>query len=145
MLARRLHINIKNSTPVWQQIEQGVKELIMAGVLSPGELVISVRELAKQLRVNPELVAKAYNRLADAGVFSIDKWSGEATVAELPKESSHPQIEVLRKAARRYAAVAISVGASFDESVVEFSRALGRKLLQEGTIRFDVRLSDFKK
>ncbi len=97
-----------------------MRRMISLGALAPGAVVPSVRELAQRLRVNPNTVARAYQRLTDAGVFAVRR--GEGTfVAEQPvqlkKSEKH---DALREAATRYAGTALSVGAT----VVEASRAL---------------------
>ena len=78
-----LHIDPSDSVPIWKQIEEGVLHLIATGALGPGDPVASVRELARQLRVNPLTVSKAYRRLADRGVLTVKR--GEGTfVADNP-------------------------------------------------------------
>ena len=58
-------INPTDPAPIWRQIEEGVRRLIALGALQPGASVPSVRDLAKDLRVNPNTVARAYQRLAE--------------------------------------------------------------------------------
>ena len=53
-------INSTDPAPIWRQIEEGVRRLIALGALQPGAPVPSVRDLAKDLRVNPNTVARAY-------------------------------------------------------------------------------------
>ena len=63
-------IHPTNASPIWLQIEEGVRRMITLGSLVPGDVVPSVRDLAKTLRVNPNTVARAYQRLTDAGVLT---------------------------------------------------------------------------
>ena len=60
-------INPRSPTPLWGQIAARVRVAVAAGELRPGELLPSVRELAKRLRVNPATVAQAYKQLAQEG------------------------------------------------------------------------------
>ncbi|HUP60630.1 MAG TPA: GntR family transcriptional regulator [Thermoanaerobaculia bacterium] len=119
-------INTANAAPIWRQIEEGMRRMIALGSLTPGAAVPSVRELAQTLRVNPNTVARAYQRLTDAGVFAVRR--GEGTfVAEVPvplKKSERN--ETLREAASRYAGTAVAVGASFDEAVEELETSFDR-------------------
>lgn len=100
--------------------------MISLGALEPGAAVPSVRELAQQLRVNPNTVARAYQRLTDAGVFSVRR--GEGTfVAEQPAQiRKSEKNEALREAATRYAGTAISVGATLAEATHELEHAFER-------------------
>ena|SRR5688500_5328079 len=115
-----------NASPIWRQIEEGMRRMISLGTLSPGDAVPSVRELAQQLRVNPNTVARAYQRLTDVGVFAVRR--GEGTfVAEQPAQlRKSERNEALRDAATRYAGTALSVGASLEEASTELESAFER-------------------
>lgn len=58
-----LNIDAASSTPIYEQIVDGVKEGILKGIIEPGEKIPSVRELAKILTLNPNTVQKAYREL----------------------------------------------------------------------------------
>src|SRR5260221_5486453 len=96
-------INPTDSAPIWRQIEEGVRRLIVLGALRPGAVVPSVRDLARDLRVNPNTVARAYQRLTDSGVLAVKP--GEGTyVADSPSQPRKAERnEMLREAANRYA------------------------------------------
>ena len=119
-------INPSDAAPIWRQIEEGMRRMISLGTLSPGDSVPSVRDLAKDLRVNPNTVARAYQRLTDAGVFAVRR--GEGTfVAEQPvplKKSERN--ETLRDAATRYAGTALAVGAELAEASAELEHSFDR-------------------
>lgn len=121
-----IDINLSNAAPIWRQIEEGMRRMISLGTLSPGDAVPSVRDLAQQLRVNPNTVARAYQRLTDAGVFSVRR--GEGTfVADAPAQlKKSERNETMRDAAARYAGTALSVGASIDEACAELEHAYER-------------------
>ena len=57
------NIDARSSTPIYEQIIQGVKESIIKGILQPGDKLPSVRELASMLTANPNTVSKAYGEL----------------------------------------------------------------------------------
>ena len=119
-------INPAAAAPIWRQIEEGMRRMIFLGTLSPGASVPSVRDLARELRVNPNTVARAYQRLIDAGVLVTRR--GEGTyVSDAP---SHPKkserTEALRAAAGHYAGTALAAGATVDEAVREVEAAYHR-------------------
>ena len=58
-----INIDARSSTPIYEQIINSIKELILKGILSPGDKLPSVRELANTLTTNPNTVSKAYGEL----------------------------------------------------------------------------------
>src|SRR3954462_12558664 len=110
-------INTSDSAPIWKQIEEGVRRLIALGALVPGASVPSVRDLARDLRVNPNTVARAYQRLSDAGVLAVRRGEGTYVADEPTRPNRAHRTEVLRDAANRYASAALSVGVQLDEAV----------------------------
>jgi GntR family transcriptional regulator len=119
-------INPTNPAPIWRQIEEGVRRMIALGALQPGASVPSVRDLAKDLRVNPNTVARAYQRLAEGGVLAVKR--GEGTfVADAPSQPKKTERnEAMRDAATRYASTAIAVGSELEEAVEEVEAAFER-------------------
>jgi len=119
-------INPTNASPIWLQIEEGVRRMITLGSLTPGDAVPSVRDLAKTLRVNPNTVARAYQRLTDAGVLAVKR--GEGTfVADSPSRPNQSERNgKLRDAATVYAGAAIAVGASLDDAAGELESSYAR-------------------
>lgn len=93
--------------------------MVALGSLAPGDPVPSVRDLARQLRVNPATVARAYQRLTEAGVFAVRR--GEGTyIADVPTTvKKSERLERLRDAAIRYASASIAVGAGLEEATEE--------------------------
>src|SRR5881275_3009 len=77
-------INPTDPAPIWRQIEEGVRRLIALGALQSGAPVPSVRDLAKDLRVNPNTVARAYQRLTEGGVLSVKRGEGTYVADEPP-------------------------------------------------------------
>jgi GntR family transcriptional regulator len=119
-------INPSNASPIWLQIEEGIRRMISLGSLRPGDAVPSVRDLAKSLRVNPNTVARAYQRLTDAGVLTVKR--GEGTyVADSPSQPKKSERnEKLHNAATTYAGAAIALGASLDEATGELELSYSR-------------------
>ena len=62
-------LNSTDDRPIYGQIADRVKFAVAAGVVRPGDLVPSVRELSKQLVVNPNTVARAYRDLQAEGLL----------------------------------------------------------------------------
>lgn len=100
--------------------------MITLGTLSPGDSVPSVRELAQRLRVNPNTVARVYQRLVEQGVFAVRR--GEGTfVAEEPRQlRKSERNDALRDAAHSYAGTAIALAAPLDEATTELAAGYDR-------------------
>lgn len=69
-------IDSSNGVPVWEQVYRQVAFAISNGIISPGELVPSVRSLARDLAINPNTVARAYRDLQTEGVVEVVRGSG---------------------------------------------------------------------
>lgn len=64
-----LKIDTANGLAIYEQVVRQLKFAIAGGKLRRGELVPSVRELSKQLAINPNTVARAYRQLQDENVL----------------------------------------------------------------------------
>lgn len=83
----QIQINNSESRPVYQQIIDQIKRDIALGRLVKGEKLLTVRELAARLVINPNTIAKAYRQLEQEGVISTKPGSG-AFVAQLDSQLS---------------------------------------------------------
>ena len=62
-----VHLDYRDSRPIYAQIVDGFREQITGGVLRPGEKLPSVRDLAAQLAINPNTIQRASRRLEAEG------------------------------------------------------------------------------
>lgn len=75
-------LDIHDRKPIYEQLMEKVKEMIMYGSLQPDEQLPSVRALSAQLTVNPNTIQKAYRELEREGyIYSVQ---GKATLSRLP-------------------------------------------------------------
>ena len=119
-------IHPSSPDPIWRQIEEGVRRLVALGALTPGAAVPSVRDLARELRVNPNTVARAYQRLTENGVLSVRRGEGTYVADQPSQPRKSEKHEALREAATRYASSAIAVGAEVAEAAAEVESAYQR-------------------
>ena len=74
-----LNLNFRDTKPIYIQIKDGIKKLIITGAICADEKVPSVRELAESLAINPNTIQKAYKELETEGyLYSV---SGRGTFA----------------------------------------------------------------
>ena len=98
-----LEIDHHSGVPIYRQVIDQVRQQIMAGQLSEGRQLDSVRELAGRLRVNPMTISKAYALLEVEGLVERRRGVGlfVAGVAAGQKEQTKGRLleEILKKAA----------------------------------------------
>lgn len=111
-----LRIDPGDPRPIWRQIEESVRHLVAAGTLAPGTAVPSVRDLARDLRVNPATVSKAYQRLSDAGVLVVHRGEGTFVARGPSPLSQSERRRRLEAEALRYATLALSLGIDEEEA-----------------------------
>lgn len=85
-----MQINIDNASdrPVYQQIIDAVKRDVALGRLKKNEKLPTVRQLANQLAINPNTIAKAYRQLEQEGIITTKPGAG-AFIAALNSNLSH--------------------------------------------------------
>lgn len=64
-----IQIELRSSQPIYEQIVDQVKALVLRGALSSGDAMPSIRKLAEQTRTNPNTVARAYQELERTGLI----------------------------------------------------------------------------
>jgi GntR family transcriptional regulator len=125
-MAPLLQVDPRSPEPIWSQIEAGLRRLIACRRLAPGDYLPSVRDLARDLRVNPATVSRAYQRLTEAGILEARRGDG-THVAERPPGGAVALQKGLQAAAERYVSVASSSSATLDEAIAAL-RAAWRRL-----------------
>ena len=63
-------LNYRDSRPIYEQIKDNYKKLILSGGLAPDERLPSVRELAAELAINPNTIQRAYRELESEGYIT---------------------------------------------------------------------------
>src|SRR6266571_49972 len=119
-----------DAAPIWRQIEEGMRRLITVGALVPGAAVPSVRDLARELRVNPATVSRAYQRLTESGVLEVRRGEGTFVSGAPPALGRAERARLVRDGAARYASLGLTLGASREEALDELRAAwteLGRR------------------
>jgi len=78
-------LDLKNRKSIYEQVVDNLKELIITGVINPEDKLPSVRDLSKQLTVNPNTIQKAYRSLEMQGyIYTV---TGLGTFASRPAEN----------------------------------------------------------
>lgn len=60
-------LNYRDARPIYEQVRDGLRRLIVSGAIADGEKLPSVRALASQLAINPNTIQRAYSELESEG------------------------------------------------------------------------------
>ena len=55
-----IQLNYRDAKPIYEQIKEGLRRLVITGVIATDEKLPSVRELASELSINPNTIQRAY-------------------------------------------------------------------------------------
>jgi GntR family transcriptional regulator len=86
-----LTIDTTDARPIYQQVADGIKELIAHGKLEEGAALPPVRQLAADLGVNLNTIATAYRELERDGLVVIKHGSGCVVAPRAATQSSHDE------------------------------------------------------
>jgi GntR family transcriptional regulator len=120
-----IRINFRSSEPIYVQIMEQIRQMVAAGELKPGDQLPTVRQLATELRVNFNTVARAYRLLDEAGLISTQQGRG-TYIWERPTESALERLrqEGLNALTRHYLTEAGQLGYSPQEVGAAVQRLL---------------------
>jgi len=76
-----IKIDSENGVPIYLQVVKQVKHLVAWGALKSGDRLPPVRDLAMQLRINPNTVAKAYRELRYEKVIN-GRWGDGSFISQ---------------------------------------------------------------
>ena len=62
-----IHLDYRDSRPIYEQVKDSLRRLMVTGVLAPGDKLPSVRSMASQLSINPNTIQRAYAELESEG------------------------------------------------------------------------------
>jgi GntR family transcriptional regulator len=130
-----LSVDPTDPTPLYAQLERGIRAAIASGRLEVGDRLPTVRQLAVELKINANTVAKVYAELERAGVLATQRGIG-TFVRENPTPTGtstrRDRERELRPLVDRLLADASAIGISLSE-IVAFLETLDAKTTKEKT------------
>ena len=117
-----VHLDYRDTRPIYAQIVDGYREQIAAGILRSGDKLPSVRELAAELSINPNTIQRSYRQLEAEGWIATVPGKG-CFVCGLPEYTQEQRLELL---------------AAFDKSAAALLRMgftrqeLSERIMKEG-------------
>jgi GntR family transcriptional regulator len=99
----QIKIDFRSNQPIYIQIMEQVRQMVAAGELKQGDQLPTVRQLAAELRVNFNTVARAYRLLDEAGLISTQQGRGTYIWEKPTQETLHIlRQQSLESLTRRY-------------------------------------------
>jgi len=116
-------VDTRDATPIYAQLERGLRAAIATGRLQPGDQLPTVREFAVELRINANTVARVYAELERAGVIETRRGVG-SFVSAAGRAEARPAGEKtkrLRGFVTQMLSEAERAGFTIDEVLVELN------------------------
>lgn len=90
-----IQLNYRDSKPIYEQIKEGLRRLVITGAIATDEKLPSVRELASELAINPNTIQRAYRELeAEGYIYTV---SGKGSFAAEQSDANGRRNEELLK------------------------------------------------
>ncbi|NMC52556.1 MAG: GntR family transcriptional regulator [Chloroflexi bacterium] len=119
----KIYIDFQSGVPIYVQLMEQIESLVMGGQLKPGDQMPTVRQLAAELGVNFNTVARAYRLMDEAGIISTQQGRGTYILApEKLEETQLLKMEVLDWLTQRFFADAAYKGFSLEEIRAAFEK-----------------------
>ena len=91
-----IHLDYRDSRPIYEQVKDSLRRLMVTGVLAPGDKLPSVRSMASQLSINPNTIQRAYAELESEG-YVVSVTGKGSFVAEGDTQNAARKAELTRK------------------------------------------------
>jgi DNA-binding transcriptional regulator YhcF (GntR family) len=118
-----IRIDVASAKPLEEQIVLELRQALAQGTVRPGDELPSARQLAGDLGVHWNTVARAYRRLADQGLLVVRRGRG-AVVRDAPRARTRATRADVRKQFTEVVAAGLLGGLSRNEVVQTFEEAL---------------------
>jgi len=113
-----IRIDAKSAVPAYEQIKQAVKLAILSGRLKDGEQLMTLREMALKLMVNPNTIIKVYGQLENEGFVYSRPGAGYYVKVD-PAKYSQSSRALFREVTQRYISKALQLGYSAEQMLRE--------------------------
>lgn len=115
-------LDVRSRKPIYEQLVDKIKELIIHRILKPDEQLPSVRVLSSQLTVNPNTIQRAYRELENQGYLYSIKGKGNF-VAAIELMTNEQKLGDLKIDIQKLIAEAIYLGLTKEDLYVLFDEA----------------------
>ncbi len=120
-----LAVDLTLDAAPYSQIVEQIRGFIERGDLKPDDTLPTVRQLAGDLGVAPNTVARAYTELAEAGWITSEGRRGTRVASQTPATDKRARSRALHEAVSQFLSSLTHRGYSADEVVAELRRVKG--------------------
>lgn len=116
-----INVDVKSALPVYEQVKRAIKRAVLSGRLAEGQKLMSLRELAQKLQINPNTIIKIYTQLEVEGY--IYSRPGAGYFVRLDKEKiKKEKYELFEKESLDYISRVIELGYTFEDILAIMKR-----------------------
>jgi GntR family transcriptional regulator len=108
--------------PIYQQVVDEVRRALVVGVLTDNDPLPSIRQLAVEIKVNPNTVKQAYQELERLGIVYVRRGAGTFVAAR--RQTRSDRLRLTREVARRAMQDADRHGVSRDDLIAMIRREI---------------------
>jgi GntR family transcriptional regulator len=122
----QINLDFRSGIPIYIQVVEQVQDMVVRGELKPGDQLPTVRQLALDLRVNFNTIARAYRILDEARLISTQRGRG-TYILEKPNEETVRELrsQGLEALTQRFLVEAARLGSSKEEVLATFQEQIG--------------------
>jgi len=121
-------VDVKSALPVYEQVKRAIKLAILSGRLQEGEKLMSLRELAMKLQINPNTIIKIYSQLEVEGFIYSRPGSGYFVQYDKEKLKKE-RYGLFEEETQDYISKVIALGYTFDDILEIMKRYFNRNNL----------------
>ncbi len=122
----RFEIEPNNGAPIFEQLVRQIKFAVAEGILVPGQMISSTRDLAKQLAINPNTVQRAFAQLQGENVLEVQRGRGVSVCVDAKKHCVSQRRELLGERMAAVIQEAINSGLGAEQITSLFEQNLKR-------------------
>ncbi|HJC00497.1 MAG TPA: GntR family transcriptional regulator [Candidatus Flavonifractor merdavium] len=124
-----IQLNYRDARPIYEQVKDGLRHLVVTGALQAGDKLPSVRALASSLAINPNTIQRAYEALEREGyLYTV---AGKGSFASPQADVNTARREGLLKQFDASAAELLFLGMTAEELARRLEEAAGRRTARE--------------
>ncbi len=96
-----INIDPRSSQPIYEQIADQVKENIIKEIMSPGDKLPSIRQLATMILANSNTTSKAYQELERRGVIETVRGKGTFIRTDYKVKTDDKKVDEIKKTLKK--------------------------------------------
>jgi GntR family transcriptional regulator len=123
----QIRVDAKSAVPAYEQIKRAIKLAILSGRIQEGDRLMTLREMALKLTVNPNTIIKVYDQLENEGFIYSRPGAGYYVRFDRSK-FGRERTRLFREITRDYVSRALDLGYSGEDMLEELARLTGASL-----------------